>query len=274
MRAFRLMHTVAAAGRPRDRAEAPEPDLLPDQRRGARGGAGGGRDGAAPGHDWFYPYYRDRALVPHAGRHAARDAAAGRGRGGRPGVRRAPDALALGASRAATSSARRRPRARSFCRRWGAPKASRYQDAAERTRSRWSAPGEGATSEGEFWEALNAAAWSGCRCCSWSRTTGTPSRVPVEAQTAGRQHLARWRRVSRGCSGRTVDGTDFLACLPRDEGRGGVLPRRAAGRRWCTRTCIRPYSHSLSDDERLYKTAAERAGRGGARSGAAVSRSS
>ena len=34
--------------------------------------------------------------------------------------------------------------------------------------------------------------------------------------------------------------------------------QRAGLRRWCTRTCTRPYSHSLSDDEKLYKPQAER----------------
>ena len=55
-----------------------------------------------------------------------------------------------------------------------------------------------------------------------------------------------------------MDGTDFLASY-RAHARGRrITAARDTGRRWCTRTCVRPYSHSLSDDERLYKTAAER----------------
>ena len=131
--------------------------------------------------------------------------------------------------------------------------------------------GEGATSEGEFWESMNAACLNRLPVLFLIEDNGYAISVPVECQTAG------------GNISKLVEGFPWL--VPPGSGRHrfpGVVPRHAGGgrdiaargtvRRWCTRTCTRPYSHSLSDDERLYKTAAEREGGGRARSGADVSR--
>src|ERR1035438_10649474 len=92
---------LATAGRPRSRAEAAEPHLLPDFGRRARGGAGRGGDGVAQRVRLVLSLLPRPRSVSHPWCHAARDVATGCGRGGGPREWRAPDAVALGPSRLA-----------------------------------------------------------------------------------------------------------------------------------------------------------------------------
>jgi len=117
--------------------------------------------------------------------------------------------------------------------------------------------GEGSTSEGEFWEALNAACLNRLPVIFLIQDNGWAISVPVEKQTPG----ASISRLVAGFPHLKVlecDGTDFLASW-RAMREAAAWARSGEGPALVHAHCIRPYSHSLSDDERLYKTEAERA---------------
>src|SRR2546423_10891877 len=116
--------------------------------------------------------------------------------------------------------------------------------------------GEGATSEGEFWEALNATCVKQLPVLFLVEDNGYAISVPVEAQTAGGD-ISRLVRSFPGLHVDSVDGTDFFASL-RVMRDAAAYVRARKGPAFVHARCIRPYSHSLSDDERLYKPAAER----------------
>ncbi|MGH9386182.1 MAG: alpha-ketoacid dehydrogenase subunit alpha/beta [Vicinamibacterales bacterium] len=116
--------------------------------------------------------------------------------------------------------------------------------------------GEGATSEGEFWESLNTACTRSVPILYLIEDNGYAISVPVEVQTPGGDvsrlvesfpNLRVWR----------CDGTDFLASH-RTLGDAISYIRRERKPAFVHAKVIRPYSHSLSDDERLYKTPEER----------------
>jgi 2-oxoisovalerate dehydrogenase E1 component len=117
--------------------------------------------------------------------------------------------------------------------------------------------GDGATSEGEFWESLNVTCLERLPLIYLIQDNGWAISVPVERQTAG-GNIARLVEHFPGLKVFECDGTDFLVSYATmleavDHCRRHQSPVLVHA------NTVRPYSHSLSDDEKLYKTAAERA---------------
>ena len=206
------------------------------------------------GHDWVYPYYRDRALclalgvTPYEMLLQAVGAADDPASGGR----QMPSHWGQRKLNIVSSSS---PTGTQFLQAVGCAEAGRYlhQDGREITLV---AGGDGATSEGEFWESLNAACLERLPVLFLIEDNGYAISVPVEHQTAGAS-ISGLVSGFPGLYRREVDGCDFLASYEAMKAAveyccGGSGPALVHAH------VIRPYSHSLSDDERLYKTAAER----------------
>ena len=108
-----------------------------------------------PGHDWVYPYYRDRALCLGLGVTPEQMLLAAVGAEADPasGGRQMPSHWSAPALNVVTSSS---PTGTQFLQAVGCAEAGRYLDPRSDSITLVTS-GEGATSEGEFWEALNAA---------------------------------------------------------------------------------------------------------------------
>ena len=98
------------------------------------------------------------------------------------------------------------------------------------------AGGDGATSEGEFWESLNAACLNRLPVLFLIEDNGYAISVPVECQTAGGEHFSALVAGFPDLFRQEVDGCDFLASYRSYAGGGRHIAGRAAVRRWCTRT--------------------------------------
>lgn len=208
-----------------------------------------------PGYDWFYPYYRDRALCLTLGVTAedmflqAVGAAADRASGGRqmPSHWSSPDLhIVTGSS----------PTGTQFLQALGCAEAASYLNPSS-DEVTLVCTGEGATSEGEFWEMMNIACLHRLPLVVLVEDNGFAISVPVEHQTAGGSISNLLGSFPNLCLIQ-ADGTDFVATYGAMR-EAVAWARERRGPALVHAHVTRPYSHSLSDDERLYKRSAERA---------------
>ncbi len=116
--------------------------------------------------------------------------------------------------------------------------------------------GDGSTSEGEFWESLNNACLHKVPVLFLIEDNNYAISVPVEKQTAGGS-ISRLVRSFPDLFVTEFDGCNFVESYSRLKDAVAYL-RAGRGPALAHAHVVRPYSHSLSDDERLYKTAKER----------------
>ena len=116
--------------------------------------------------------------------------------------------------------------------------------------------GDGTTSEGEFWESLSTACNLELPVLFVVEDNGYAISVPVEVNTPGGS-ISNLVLGFPGLDVREVDGCDPIACHAMLTKVVADM-RRGNGPTLIHAKVVRPYSHSLSDDERLYRTSAER----------------
>jgi 2-oxoisovalerate dehydrogenase E1 component len=227
-----------------------------------------------PGYDWFFPYYRDRALCLALGVTpdemllqavgAATDPASG---GRQMPTHWSSRALNIVSTSSATAS--------QLLHAVGCAEAGRYfsghPEAAAKADGDYRAfrevkfhgdevvltlLGEGSTSQGEFWEAMNTAANRKLPVIFCVEDNGYAISTPVEVSMPG-GNISRLVANHPNFYFVEVDGTDPDASFRAFQSavaycRAGLGPAFVHGH------CMRAYSHSLSDDDRLYRSQAER----------------
>src|SRR6185437_14804900 len=227
-----------------------------------------------PGYDWFFPYYRDRGLCLALGVTpeemmlqsvgAATDPASG---GRQMPTHWSSPALHIVSTSSCTGT--------QILHGVGCAEAGRYfsrhPEAGAKHEGDYRAfrdvsfhgdevslvcLGEGATSEGEFWEAMNTASNGKLPVLFCVEDNGYAISVPVEVNTPG-GNISRIVANFPNFHFAEIDGTDPVVCLralkaAAEHCRAGRGPAFVHGH------CTRPYSHSLSDDDKLYRSTAER----------------
>ena len=230
-----------------------------------------------PGYDWFFPYYRDRAICLTLGNTVEEQLLQAVGAADDPasGGRQMPSHWASTKLNIVSPSS---STATQCLHAIGCAEAGRYfaqhPEAAEKPDASkgidyrqfkdvkfhgdevvYVSIGEGSTSQGEFWESLNTASNGKLPVLYVVEDNGYAISTPVEANTPG-GNISRLIANFPNFHFAEVDGTDPIASYSAMVEavaycRSGKGPALVHGH------VIRPYSHSLSDDERLYRSAAE-----------------
>src|SRR5713226_5603590 len=218
-----------------------------------------------PGYDWFYPYYRDRALCLQLGMTPLEQLLESVGAEADPNShgRQMPSHWGHKKLNIVSQSS---PTGTQLLQAVGCAEAGyRFKlipELKERLKSFhddevvYVSLGDGTTSEGEFWEALNTACNLKLPVLFLCEDNEYAISVPVEVQTAG-GNVSKLIRGFPNLFIQRCDGTDAIESL--------AVMRRAVencrnnrGPSFVHAKVIRPYSHSLSDDERLYRSTEER----------------
>jgi len=227
-----------------------------------------------PGYDWFFPYYRDRALCLALGVSpydmflqsvgAATDPASG---GRQMPTHWSSRELHIVSTSSSTAT--------QLLHAVGCAEAGRYlsrhPEASASAKDDYRAfhhldfhgdevvlacIGEGSTSQGEFWEAMNTASNQKLPVIFMVEDNGYAISVPVEVNTPG-GNISRIVANFPNFHFAEIDGTDPVACLAAFQAaaahcRAGLGPAFVHGH------VVRHYSHSFSDDDKNYRSAAER----------------
>jgi 2-oxoisovalerate dehydrogenase E1 component len=227
-----------------------------------------------PGYDWFFPYYRDRALCLALGATPYEMLLQGVGAADDPssGGRQMPSHWGFKRLNVVTQSSCTGTQVLHAV---GCAEVARYliahPGAAEKVNGDYRqfkditfygdevtyvSVGDGTTSEGEFWEGLNAAANLRLPIVFLVEDNGYAISVPVEVNTAG-GNISRLVSSFPNFHFEEVDGTDPVASYGAMS-RAVAHCRAGVGPSFVHAHVIRPYSHSLSDDEKLYRPDVER----------------
>jgi 2-oxoisovalerate dehydrogenase E1 component len=227
-----------------------------------------------PGYDWFYPYYRDRALCLTLGQTVEEQLLQSVGAASDPssGGRQMPSHWSIRRLNIVSQSSSVTTQCLQAV---GCAEAGRYLSthpaAAEQRQGDYSAfkathfhgdevvyvsLGEGATSEGEFWEAISSASSLRLPVLFVIEDNGYAISVPVDVNTPG-GNISRLVANFPNFYFAEVDGTDPVESYAAfakavKHCRSGKGPAFVHGH------VIRQYSHSFSDDEGLYRSEAER----------------
>jgi 2-oxoisovalerate dehydrogenase E1 component len=230
-----------------------------------------------PGYDWFFPYYRDRAICLTLGNTVEEQLLQAVGAADDPasGGRQMPSHWSSTKLHIVTPSS---ATATQCLHAIGCAEAGRYfsqhpEAAGPKPAGGWGdyrdfknvsfhgdevvyvSIGEGSTSQGEFWESLNTASNGKLPVVYVVEDNEYAISTPVEANTPG-GNISRLIANFPNFHFEEVDGTDPLASYAAmvravKYARSGQGPALVHGH------VVRPYSHSLSDDERQYRSEEE-----------------